>query len=353
MPGRFIIYFRESVYIFAALFTILLVSSVSCTTYNTFKRDINGNTPLHEAVLKRDISLVSKLIRKGSDMYALNNQSLSPLQLAASLKEREIVQLLISSGARVNYDPENTKKSPWRKLSFTVLKYPEKRPNFFLTFDAGDDNSNIDYILKTLKKYRITATFFITGRFIMKYPADVKRIVCEGHIAGNHTFTHCRKYKNENHLLNELYETEHLFKKITGREMMRIWRAPYLQHIGKSWMLKSAMKLGYRHIDASLFSKDWLDEGDRGYLSNDKFVNLFADKISFKHISRISLDGMNYSWFRKKVPDYHGVIMLMHVGKFRKNGNDFVFILEDVILQIISRGYFFDDCGKFEQLETF
>ena len=162
-----------------------------------------------------------------------------------------------------------------------------------------------------------------------------------------------RLYKNENHLLNELYETEYIFKKVTGREMTRIWRAPYLRHIEKPWMLRVAQKLGYRHVDVSLFSKDWLDEGDRRYLSNDKFMSLFMNKISFKHVKRINLDGMSYAGSGKKTPDYHGVIMLMHTGKYRKNRNDFVFTLEDVILHVISYGYFFDNCRKFEQLETF
>lgn len=345
--------FRENSRYMVKFLCLLSVITFSCTSYNITKRDNGGNTLLHEAVLKNDISLVTKLISRGSDMNALNNQRLTPLQLAAHLKEKEIVQLFISSGARINYEAEYARQNPHFRPSLTVLKYPGQKLNFFLTFDAGDDNSNMDYILDTLKKYHITATFFITGRFIKRYPADVKRIVAEGHVAGNHTFNHCYKYRNEDHLLNELYETEYLFKKVTGRDMTRIWRAPYLRHIERPWMLRSAMKLGYRHVDVSLFSKDWLDEGNRLYLSNDKFIRLFMNKISFKYANRIDLDGMNYSWFRKKIPDYHGVIMLMHAGKYRKNGNDFVFTLEDVILHIISSGYYFDNCRKFEQNETF
>jgi hypothetical protein len=40
--------------------------------------------------------------------------------------------------------------------------------------------------------------------------------------------------------------------------------------------------------------------------------------------------------------------MLMHSGSYRKNGDDFVYTLEDVIMQIISCGYSFDNCRKFE-----
>lgn len=332
---------------------VLFIFTVSCTSYNITKRDRNGNTLLHEAVIKNDISLVRKLMSRGSDINIPNNQHISPLQLAAQLREKEIVQLFLSSGSGVNYEAEYTIKKAAARSFFTILKYPGQKRNFFLTFDAGEDNSNVGYILDTLKKYHITATFFITGQFIKKYPADVRRIVAEGHITGNHTFSHCYNYKNEDHLLNELYETEYLFRKVTGKDMARIWRAPYLRHIEKPWMLRSAMKLGYRHVDVSLFSKDWVDEGDRLYLSNDKFIGLFTSRISFKHVNRIDLDGVNCAWFRKKSPDYHGVIMLMHTGKYRKNGNDFVFTLEDVILHIIASGYYFDNCRKFEEPETF
>jgi len=334
---------------FIILAFIEVFFSISCNSYNNVREnDSNANSPLHNAVMNRDLPLVRKLVEKNADINSENEQCVTPVRLAAYLNEKEMVHLFIDKGININYSADDIRSKTSSLFSNNILKYPEKKKNFFLTFDAGDDNTNISYILDMLKKYHITATFFITGTFIKRYPRDVKRIVSEGHIAGNHTFSHAFDYKNEDHLLNELFETETVFKKTTGREMTRIWRAPYLRHIERPWMLKAARKLGYRHIDVSLYSKDWIPEGEKQYLSNDNFINLFKNNMDFNNISRIDADGTNYLKYRKKCTDYHGIIMLMHTGTFRNNKKDFVYTLEDVILQIISCGYLFDNCLKFE-----
>ena len=336
-------------YIPYTLLTIITsVFFLSCSSYDVKQKDGNGNSLLHEAVLNGDLSLVKKLINEGADINCTNEQCVTPIRLAAFLKQKEMVQLFIERGVSVNYNQNEARSKTATLFSNNILKYPEKHNNFFLTFDAGDDDTNMKYILDVLKKYHITATFFVTGKFLKKYPDDVKRILAEGHVAGNHTFTHSFDYKNQNQLLNELFETEYTYRKITGKDLTRIWRAPYLQHLEKPWMLKAARNLGYRHIDVSLYSKDWIPEGERQYLSNDKFIDLFKDSMDFRNINRIDADGTNYLNFRKKSTDYQGIIMLMHTGSYRKNGRDFVYTLEDVILQLISCGYLFDNCQKFE-----
>ena len=333
---------------FITLISLAAILFTSCQTGSIKENDSNGNSPLHEAVLNGDISLVKKLIDEGADINCLNEQCVTPIRLAAYLKEKEIVQLFIARGADVNYNKNDLRSRTTNLFGNNILKYPEKKNNFFLTFDASDDDTNLDYILGVLKKYHVTATFFITGNFLKKYPKDVRRIVAEGHIVGNHTYSHLFDYKNEDQLLDELYRTEDAYKKVTGRELTRIWRTPYLRHIDKPWMLNAARKLGYRHIDVSLFSKDWIDKGELQYLSNDKFIEFFKNNLDFKNINRMDADGTNYLKFKKKTTDYDGIIMLMHTGSYRKNKEDFVYTLEDVILQLISCGYLFDNCQKFE-----
>lgn len=329
----------------------LIIGSVflfSCRSYDITENDGNGNSPLHAAVMNGDISMVKKLLDEGADINCTNEQCVTPIRLAAYLKQKEMVQLFIERGVSVNYNQNEARSKNSKLFSNSILKYPEKYNNFFLTFDAGDNNANMDYILDVLKKYHITATFFITGRFMKKYPGDVKRLLADGHVAGNHTYSHSFDYKNRDELLNELYEAEYTFRNITGKELSRIWRAPYLQHLEKPWMLKAARNLGYRHIDVSFYTKDWIPEEENQYLSNERFINFFTKSIDFKNFNRIDVDGTNYQNYRKRNTDYHGIIMLMHTGSFRKKNNDFVYTLEDVILQLISCGYLFDNCQKFE-----
>ena len=58
-----------------------------------------------------------------------------------------------------------------------------------LTFDAGSGNAGVDKVMSTLQSTGTPATFFLTGAFVEKYPADA-RAIAAGHPIGNHTQTH-------------------------------------------------------------------------------------------------------------------------------------------------------------------
>lgn len=330
---------------------ILFLIPMSCSSYNTALRDAAGNTLLHYAVFTQDSDEVKRIIKSGADVNVSNNHGLTPLRCAAAFNNREIMDVLLKHGACTNYESPDTMKTSAGAVKKNIIRYPEERLNFFLTFDTGSDDSNLDYILATLKKYRIIATFFTTGEFMEKYPGGIKRIVKDGHVVGNHTYTHNMNYPDADILLNELYATELLFKKITGREMTRIWRAPGLQHIYNPWVIPEAEKLGYRHIDVNLGAADWLETGNREYISNEKFLGIFKSHLNMKSNRHAIINSWNYWDYYNSRPDYHGTIMLMHAGSFRKDGKDFVFTLDEIITHLISKGYAFDNCRRFEYSE--
>ncbi len=58
-----------------------------------------GNTPLHVAVLKRDVNLVRDLIRGSASINARNESGDTPLHIAAASANTEICQELIHAGA--------------------------------------------------------------------------------------------------------------------------------------------------------------------------------------------------------------------------------------------------------------
>ena len=60
----------------------------------------------------------------------------------------------------------------------------------YLTFDDGPIPEATPFILDTLKKYGIKATFFMVGDNVRKYPELHQRVVDEGHRIGNHTHNH-------------------------------------------------------------------------------------------------------------------------------------------------------------------
>jgi len=61
-----------------------------------------------------------------------------------------------------------------------------------LTFDDGPYGEATNQILDILKKEKVHATFFVVGMNVEKYPAITKRIVNEGHVIGNHSYSHSK-----------------------------------------------------------------------------------------------------------------------------------------------------------------
>lgn len=59
-----------------------------------------------------------------------------------------------------------------------------------LTFDDGPDENTTPKILNILKEEKIAGLFFLIGEKAVKHPELVHRILDEGHLIGNHTWSH-------------------------------------------------------------------------------------------------------------------------------------------------------------------
>jgi peptidoglycan-N-acetylglucosamine deacetylase len=73
---------------------------------------------------------------------------------------------------------------------YIVRKYGKSAHKIALTFDDGPDGTWTPAILDTLKSRSATATFFVIGRNVESHIPLMRRIVREGNLFGNHTFTH-------------------------------------------------------------------------------------------------------------------------------------------------------------------
>ncbi len=65
----------------------------------------------------------------------------------------------------------------------------KKKKTVKLTFDDGPGDYTYR-VLDVLKKYKVKATFCVVGKNIADYPKTTLRIVREGHLICNHSFTH-------------------------------------------------------------------------------------------------------------------------------------------------------------------
>ncbi len=66
----------------------------------------------------------------------------------------------------------------------------------YLTFDDGPIPESTPFILETLAKFDVKATFFMVGENVLRYHDLYNNIVNAGHRVGNHTFNHMGSFKH-------------------------------------------------------------------------------------------------------------------------------------------------------------
>ena len=96
-----------------------------------------------------------------------------------------------------------------------------------ITFDDGPHPSYTEQLLDGLKERGVHATFFVTGEHAGLHPEIIKRMQNEGHLIGNHTYSHIQLTKNNREdFKEELIMTNKVIKEITGEEVQYV-RPPY------------------------------------------------------------------------------------------------------------------------------
>lgn len=96
-----------------------------------------------------------------------------------------------------------------------------------ITFDDGPHPSYTAQLLDGLKERGVVATFFVTGEHAQLHPEIIRRMQEEGHLIGNHTYSHIQLTKTNREVFKEeLVKTNEILKNITGQEVQYV-RPPY------------------------------------------------------------------------------------------------------------------------------
>ena len=131
-----------------------------------------------------------------------------------------------------------------------------------LTFDDGPDDLFTLDILDILKRKKAPATFFVVGEQAQLFPKLVKREYAEGHLIGNHTYTHPDISNiSQTQLRLEISATERLIESLTGHETF-LFRAPYAadgepdspEQVAKTL---TASTMGYLFVGMNIDPQDW------------------------------------------------------------------------------------------------
>ncbi|MDE6530385.1 MAG: polysaccharide deacetylase family protein [Lachnospiraceae bacterium] len=108
-----------------------------------------------------------------------------------------------------------------------------------LTFDDGPNVLYTERLLDGLAERDVKVTFFLIGKNAEAHPEIVRRIAEEGHLIGNHTYSHLKLTAgNEAEFLEEINRTGEIISDITGstpvfcRPPFGVWNTRYEERLG-------------------------------------------------------------------------------------------------------------------------
>ncbi|CAI8815478.1 peptidoglycan-N-acetylglucosamine deacetylase [Pseudomonas sp. IT-P258] len=129
-----------------------------------------------------------------------------------------------------------------------------ERKKVWLTFDDGPRQIQTDTVLETLAQFDIKATFFIVGNLVARHGERIKRILCEGHRIGNHTYDHLRLVgQDKDTIIDQIKMTEQALAPYQQPDL--IMRPPYGAH--DAMVDRTVAELGYRQVLWSVDTLDW------------------------------------------------------------------------------------------------
>jgi peptidoglycan/xylan/chitin deacetylase (PgdA/CDA1 family) len=144
----------------------------------------------------------------------------------------------------------------------TFCKVKTNNKLLALSFDDGPHHKYTPTVLDILKENDIKAGFFLIGEMIEKEPQLLERIHNEGHIIGNHSYSHTKRFtiRKTKAVIEDLKQNEELILKITGKKT-GFFRPPF--GVTNPNIAAAARFLEYRVIGWSIRSLDtmgWPDE---------------------------------------------------------------------------------------------
>jgi peptidoglycan-N-acetylmuramic acid deacetylase len=137
------------------------------------------------------------------------------------------------------------------------------KKELYLTFDNGYENGYTAQILDVLKQKQVPAAFFVTGHYVKDQPELLKRMAEEGHLIGNHSWSHPDlSGVSDAQIAAELNRVKDEVGKLTGQKEMAYLRPP--RGIFSDRVLAASRALGYTSVFWSVAYMDWDTKQQKG-----------------------------------------------------------------------------------------
>ena len=187
----------------------------------------------------------------------------------------------------------------------------ETEKKIAITFDDGPTEMTL-LVLDILKKNNAKAAFFCIGKNIEKHPDILKKIAEEGHLVGNHSYSHSSffDFYRKNKVIGEIKKTDALIESVLGMKTT-LFRPPY--GVTNPSIRRALEVTNHKTIGWNIRSLD-------GIVKNEKFI---FDRI----IKRITPGGI-VLLHDTSIQTLH---VLERVLQFLQNNNYTVVSLEQLL----------------------
>jgi len=168
-----------------------------------------------------------------------------------------------------------------KQRELPVYSVEQNDPVIALTIDAAWEDDKTDFILDTLKKYDVKATFFLCGVWVDAYPQHVKEIAAAGHEIGNHSMTHPHMSKlSVDEIKKDVSDLDDQIEKLTGKRCT-LFRAPFGEY--NDTVISTIRGMGYEVVQWNIDTIDWKPERAADTILNGVIPRLSNGSIILCH----------------------------------------------------------------------
>jgi peptidoglycan/xylan/chitin deacetylase (PgdA/CDA1 family) len=214
-----------------------------------------------------------------------------------------------------------------------------------LTFDDGP-SAFTDEILDTLARNQVRATFFVVGSRVRHHPETMERMMREGHVVANHSFSHAnmgRRYvDNPQLLMTQIGNTNAAIAPYVRPGQGLYFRAPY-----GVWRKAHANFLNQDPVLQHYVGPIYWDVGGSVSYDDNGTLRAAADWDCWSH--DLSADECARGYLRE-IRRKQGGVVLMHDIRERS-----LWMINGLLPQLVTEGYTFvtlDEVREYDQYKA-
>jgi peptidoglycan/xylan/chitin deacetylase (PgdA/CDA1 family) len=222
-----------------------------------------------------------------------------------------------------------------------IIRGNTRKKNIALVFTADEFGDGKEIIPTTLKKHKIKASFFFTGRFYRNslFTSTIQNLKQQGHYLGPHSDQHllyCDWTKRDSLLVTKQEFTKDLNDNISAIEKFGIKRSSIRYFIPPYEWFNDSISLWTRQMKMQLINFSPGTRSTADYTTPEMKNYITSEEIYRSIINKEEQDqnGLN------------GFILLVHFGTDPKRKDKFYNYLDKLITELKQKNYQFTSIDK-------